>query len=68
MLAFGYTHDKAEGVTITDGGRTIAVSNDDDFGVTDDGNGHLIQKVLPSGAIDHNEVWFFRLSKSIYDR
>lgn len=68
MLAFGYTHDKAEGVALIDGGRTIAVSNDDDFGVTDDGKGHLIQKLLPSGAIDHNEVWFFRLSKSLYDK
>ncbi|HEY7237050.1 MAG TPA: esterase-like activity of phytase family protein [Gemmatimonadaceae bacterium] len=66
LLAFGYTHDKAEGLTLTDGGRTVAVSNDDDFGVTDDGAGHLIQKMLPSAMIDHNEVWFFRLSKSLY--
>jgi hypothetical protein len=66
LLAFGYTHDKAEGLTVTDGGRTVAVSNDDDFGVTDDGAGHLIQKMLPSAMIDHNEVWFFRLSKSLY--
>jgi hypothetical protein len=68
MLAFGYTHDKAEGIALIDGGRTIAISNDDDFGVTDDGNGHLLQKLLPSGAIDHNEVWFFRLSRSLYDK
>lgn len=61
-------HDKAEGMTLIDGGRTIAVSNDDDFGVTDDGNGHLLQKLLPSGAVDHNEVWFFRLSRSLYDK
>jgi hypothetical protein len=66
MLAFGYTHDKAEGMALIDGGRTIAVSNDDDFGVTDDGNGHLLQKLLPSGLVDHNEVWFFRLSRSLY--
>jgi hypothetical protein len=32
MLAFVYTHDKAEGMALIDGGRTIAVSNDDDFG------------------------------------
>lgn len=65
LLAWGYTHDKAEGMTLTDGGRTIAISNDDDFGVTDDGKGNLIQKLLPSGLIDHNEVWFFHLSKSL---
>jgi hypothetical protein len=68
MLTFGYTHDKAEGLALIDGGRTIAVSNDDDFGVTDDGSGHLIQKLLPSGLVDHNEVWFFRLSRSLYDK
>jgi hypothetical protein len=67
MLAFGYTHDKAEGITIIDEGRTIAVSNDDDFGVTDDGAGHLIQKFLPSGVVDHNEVWFFKLNRSLYE-
>ena len=65
MLAFGYPHDKAEGMTLSDDGRTIAVSNDDDFGVTDDGNGHFIQKLLPSGAVDHNEVWFFGLNRSL---
>jgi hypothetical protein len=43
----------------------IGVSNDDDFGVTDDGKGKLIQKVLPSGKIDHNELWLFHLSKSL---
>ena len=67
MLAFGYPHDKAEGMVLLDDGRTIAVSNDDDFGVTDDGKGHFIQKLLPSGAVDHNEVWFFRLNRSLHD-
>jgi hypothetical protein len=65
LLQWGYTHDKAEGVVLLDGGHTIGVSNDDDFGVTDDGKGHLIQKLLPSGAVDHNELWLFHLSKSI---
>ena len=41
-LAFGYPYDKAEGMVLTDDGRTIAVSNDDDCGVTDDGNQPLI--------------------------
>jgi hypothetical protein len=65
MLAYGYTHDKAEGVALIDGGKTIVVSNDDDFGVSDDGHAHLIQKLLPSGLVDHNEAWFFHLSKSL---
>jgi hypothetical protein len=65
LLAFGYPHDKAEGLSLSEDGRTIAVSNDDDFGVTDDGNQHLIQKRLPSGEVDHNEIWFFNLSKSL---
>jgi len=65
LLKFGYTHDKAEGMVLLDGGQTIGISNDDDFGVTDDGHGHLIQKRLPSGAVDHNELWLFHLSKSI---
>jgi hypothetical protein len=65
LLAWGYTHDKAEGLVLLDGGHTIGVSNDDDFGVTDDGAGHLLQKLLPSGLIDHNELWLFHLDKSI---
>jgi len=65
MLQWGYTHDKAEGMVLLDGGKTIGVSNDDDFGVTDDGHGHLIQKFLPSGGIDHNELWLFHLNKSL---
>ena len=68
LLAHGYTHDKAEGVALIDGGRTIAVSNDDDFGVTDDGDQHLLQKLLPSGLVDHNEVWFFTLARSLTSR
>ena len=65
LLKFGYTHDKAEGMVLLDGGQTIGISNDDDFGVTDDGKGHLIQKLLPSGVVDHNELWLFHLSKSL---
>lgn len=65
LLKFGYTHDKAEGMVLLDGGQTIGISNDDDFGVTDDGKGHLIQKLLPSGGVDHNELWLFHLSKSL---
>jgi hypothetical protein len=68
LLTFGYTHDKAEGLALLDKGRTIAVSNDDDFGITDGPNGRPAQKFLPSGDIDHNEVWFFRLDRSLTER
>jgi hypothetical protein len=67
LLAFGRPHDKGEGMVLPDDGRTIAVSNDDDFGVTDDGNGHFVPKLLPSGAVDHHEVWFFRLNRSLHN-
>ena len=65
MLQWGYTHDKAEGLVLLDGGRTIGVSNDDDFGVTDDGAGSLLQKLLPSGKVDRNELWLFHLNGSL---
>ncbi len=67
MLQWGYPHDKSEGVTLLDGGQTIGVTNDDDFGVSDDGNGHLIQKILPStGLVDHNELWLFHLNRNLH--
>src|SRR5262249_11899705 len=65
LLTYGYTHAKAEGLVLLDADRTVGVSNDDEFGVTDDGKGHLIQKILPSGGVDHNELWLFHLSKSL---
>jgi len=66
LLQWGYPHDKAEGLVLLDGGRTIGVSNDDDFGVTDDGHAHLIQKILPAtGLPDHNELWLFHLNKNV---
>jgi hypothetical protein len=66
LLQWGYPHDKAEGLVLLDGGWTIGVSNDDDFGVTDDGHAHLIQKLLPStGLVDHNELWLFHLSRNL---
>ena len=46
MLQWGYPHDKAEGLVLFKDGQTIGVSNDDDFGVTDDGAKHQIQKIF----------------------
>lgn len=44
-LPGGFPHDKPEGLALVDGG--IAVSNDDDFGVTGAG-GKAVDKVLPA--------------------
>jgi phytase-like protein len=59
----GYPHDKAEGLAVVDN-WTIAISNDDDFGVGDDGAGHFVAKTLPSrnNATDFNSVYFIRLA------
>jgi hypothetical protein len=58
----GYAHDKAEGLAVLDN-FTIAVSNDDDFGVGDDGAGNFITKTLPLlGVADYNGVYIIRLS------
>jgi hypothetical protein len=55
-------HDKVEGQTVLDN-RTIAISNDDDFGVTDDGAGNLIAKTLPlPGVPDFNTIYILRLA------
>jgi hypothetical protein len=66
LLDWGYPHDKFEGMALLKDGQTIAVTNDDDFGVSDDGAGHLIQKLLPpNSVIDHNELWLFHLSRNL---
>lgn len=54
-----FGHDKVEGVATTDGGRTIVVSNDNDFGVDgvtgDTPPFQLHAKTLPNGAQDDGE-------------
>jgi hypothetical protein len=54
-----FGHDKVEGVATTDGGRTIVVSNDSDFGVDGVTNDTppftLHAKILPNGAQDDGE-------------
>ncbi|WP_372482956.1 esterase-like activity of phytase family protein [Elizabethkingia anophelis] len=58
-----YPHDKAEGIFVIDK-NTIAISNDDDFGVT--GSGKYEQKVLPSSnTIDRNTIYFIKLKKPL---
>ncbi|KAA9150784.1 esterase-like activity of phytase family protein [Amycolatopsis acidicola] len=54
-----FGHDKVEGVATTDGGRTVVVSNDSDFGidgVTNDAPPYeLHPKTLPDGTQDDGE-------------
>jgi hypothetical protein len=57
-----FAHDKVEGVATTNGGKTLYLSNDDDFGidtiaVDPDGKWTVHQKVLPStGQPDNGEI------------
>jgi hypothetical protein len=57
-----FGHDKVEGVATTDGGRTLYLSNDSDFGidtivVDPDGKWTVHQKVLPAtGRADQGEI------------
>jgi hypothetical protein len=57
-----FAHDKVEGVATTDAGKTLYLSNDDDFGidtiaVDPDGTWTVHQKVLPStGQPDNGEI------------
>ncbi len=57
LLAIGYRHDKPEGVAVVDA-RTIAVSNDDDFGITEGPAPKLLPKL---GVADFSEVYFIKL-------
>ncbi|GAA4352173.1 esterase-like activity of phytase family protein [Angustibacter luteus] len=54
-----FGHDKVEGVTTVDGGRTLVISNDSDFGIdavtTDAPPFGLHAKVLPNGTQDDGE-------------
>ena len=57
-----YAHDKVEGVATTDGGRTLYVSNDNDFGidtivVDPSGLWTVHQKTLPpTGQVDNGVI------------
>ena len=64
----GYPHDKVEGLAVIDN-WTIAISNDDDFGVGDDGAGNFAVKSLPllGGVQDYNSVYILRLSSPLKD-
>jgi hypothetical protein len=60
-----YPHDKPEGITLI--GDILAISNDDDFGIIDDGNGSYIPKTLPfftpQQVTDRGVTYFVKLSE-----
>lgn len=56
-----YPHDKAEGLALLPG-NILAISNDDDFGVLDNGKGGFNPKILPAtNSVDHNRVYFVKI-------
>jgi hypothetical protein len=56
-----YPHDKAEGLALV-GNDMLAISNDDDFGVLDNGNNGFAPKILPAtGKVDVNRIYFVKL-------
>jgi hypothetical protein len=56
-----YPHDKAEGLALLPG-NILAISNDDDFGVVDNGNSGFAAKILPAtGTVDHNRLYFVKI-------
>jgi hypothetical protein len=58
-----YPHDKAEGIALISP-TLLAVSNDDDFGVT--GTGTYMAKILPAtNTIDKNRVYFITLKAPV---
>jgi hypothetical protein len=60
-----YPHDKAEGLALISP-TILAVSNDDDFGVTVSPTNTYMAKILPAtSAVDRNRVYFFTLKAPV---
>lgn len=56
-----YPHDKAEGIALLPG-NILAISNDDDFGVVDNGASGFMAKILSAtGSVDRNRIYFVKL-------
>ena len=56
-----YPHDKAEGLAILPG-NILVISNDDDFGVVDNGASGFMAKILPAtNSVDHNRLYFKKI-------
>lgn len=57
-----YPHDKAEGLALI-GNDMLAISNDDDFGVLDNGLNGFAPKILPAtNKVDLNRIYFVKLA------
>ncbi len=56
-----YPHDKAEGLAIINS-TTIAVSNDDDFGITGANKVYQKKTLAGNGKIDGNGIYFIKLN------
>jgi len=61
-----YPHDKAEGLSVINS-TTIAISNDDDFGITTGTpSGTYVAKTLPAtNTIDKNRIVFIKLKTAL---
>jgi len=60
-----YPHDKAEGLALI-GNERLAISNDDDFGVVDNGSNGFATKILPAtGKVDANRIYFVKLPTAL---
>ena len=60
-LPMMYPHDKAEGLALLPG-NILVISNDDDFGVVDNGNSGFMTKTLPfTNKVDGNKLYFVKL-------
>jgi hypothetical protein len=60
-----YPHDKAEGLVIINS-KMIAVSNDDDFGITGANKVYEKKVLAGTGQVDRNTVYFIKLSSPLY--
>lgn len=60
-----FPHDKAEGLAVINS-TTIAISNDDDFGISG-ANRVYGQKILDAtGKVDNNNIYFIKLSTPLF--
>jgi hypothetical protein len=57
-----YPHDKTEGLAILPG-NILVISNDDDFGVVDNGASGFATKILPlTSSVDRNRLYFVKIN------
>ena len=63
LIAAGFPHDKAEGLAFGSD-NVLLVTNDDDFGISTNASGAMVQKLLPPKNVhDFVGVWRFRLGQ-----